>query len=190
MPFSPNPASGRRGRIRAGAAAVLLPFLFGIALLCLLVFACSYDAKDKVDKDDKAPLFVLTDVDGERTALEDYRGKIVVLEFFATWCEPCKITAPILQKLQARYKDSGVKVIGISIDEGVKAPEEVRSFMKEHRFSYTVVIDNGSAKKQYDAFGLPTTVIIDRNGRIRNRHYGITANYTRTITGEIEALLN
>jgi cytochrome c biogenesis protein CcmG/thiol:disulfide interchange protein DsbE len=187
MPFSPSTASGNYGRIRAGGAAVSLPLLFCIVLLSLLVFACSYDAKDK---DDKAPLFVLDDMDGKRTALEDYRGKIVVLEFFSTWCEPCKITAPILQKIQERNKDRGVKVIGISIDEGPNAPEKVRSFMKEYRFSYTVVIDNGGAKKLYDAFGLPTTVIIDRNGRIRNKHYGITANYTKTITSEIEALMN
>ena len=187
MPFWPSPASANCRGIRAAVSAARLPFLFCVVLLCLFVFACSYDAKDK---EDKAPLFVLADLDGKRTALEDYRGKIVVLEFFATWCEPCQITAPILQKLQERYKDSGVKVIGISIDEGAKAPEKVRSFMKEHMFSYTVVIDNGGAKKQYDAFGLPTTVIIDRDGRIRNRHYGITANYSRTLSGEIDALLN
>ena len=187
MPFWPSPASDKYRRIGAGEAAPPLALLFCIALLSLLLFACSYDAKDK---DDKAPLFVLDDVNGKRTALEDYRGKIVVLEFFATWCEPCQITAPLLQKLQERYKDSGVKVIGISIDEGARAPEKVKSFMKEHMFSYTVVIDSGGAKKQYDAFGLPTTVIIDRAGRIRHRHYGITANYSRTLAGEIDALLN
>lgn len=161
--------------------------------LCLAIFfvmavSCAKSGEDPKVDPGQAPAFVLPDTDGKSMALADYRGKIVVLEFFAMWCEPCRYTAPLLQALSVRYKDKGVAVVGVSIDEGLEVPVKLKAFMKENKLSYPVAIDNGRVKKQYDAYALPTTVIIDRNGRIANKHYGIIPNYSKKLSAEIEQL--
>jgi peroxiredoxin len=167
------------------------PALFCIAIICfsLLISGC-IDSRDAKTKDDKAPLFVLADADGKRVALEDFRGKIVILEFFATWCEPCYITAKSLQALSEKYKNRGVVVMGIALDEGDRAPAKVKAFMKELGVAYTIALDNGKTVKQYGAYALPTTFVIDRQGRIRNSHLGIAGGYSKKISEEIEAAMN
>jgi peroxiredoxin len=167
------------------------PALFFIALICLsfLVSACA-DSRDAKEKDDMAPLFVLADADGKRVALEDFRGKAVVLEFFATWCGPCHITARSLQVLNERYRDRGVVFIGISLDKGDRASAKVKTFMQEFGLTYTIAIDNGKTASSYNAFALPTTFVIDSRGKIRHSHFGIAGGYSRKITAEIDAVLN
>lgn len=166
-----------------------------ILLLCFasvisLMLSCSRGGEEPKRTDSTvAPSFVLTDSNGNKIDLADYRGKVVILEFFATWCEPCRISAPELQVLQKRYKDKGVTVIAISFDEGPDTPAKVRSFMKEYGLSYIHAIDSGQVRKQYEAFVLPTTVIIDGEGKIRNRHLGVTADYAKRLSAEIEPLL-
>jgi peroxiredoxin len=164
-----------------------------ITFLCLTILiaaavSCAKSGEDPKDDPGQAPAFVLPDIDGKSMALADYRGKIVVLEFFATWCEPCKYTAPLLQALSVRYKDKGVVVLGVSIDEGLDVPVMLKAFMKENKLSYPVAIDNGRVKKQYNAYALPTTVIIDRDGRIAGKYYGIIPNYLKKLSSEIEQL--
>ena len=157
-------------------------------MLIVAAVSCAKSGEDPMAGKGLAPSFVLPDTDGKSMALADYRGKIIVVEFFATWCEPCKYTAPLLQALSVRYKDGGVVVVGISIDEGNDVPVKLKAFIKENKMTYPVVIDNGRVRKQYDAFAMPTTVIIDKAGRIANRHYGIIPNYSKKLIAEIEQL--
>jgi thiol-disulfide isomerase/thioredoxin len=114
---------------------------------------------------------------------------VIILEFFATWCEPCRISAPELQSIYTRYKERGVTVIAIAADEGPNAIKRVKAFVKEYRLSYDAVIDSGQVMKQYGAFTLPTTVIIDREGKIRGKHLGISGDYAKRLTSEIDPLL-
>jgi peroxiredoxin len=149
----------------------------------------SGDAPGSRTGPDLAPPFELTDIEGRRVALADFRGKIVILEFFATWCEPCKYTAQALQNIYTLNWYKGVAVIGISIDEGGGAEAKLKSYIRTHKLSYPVAIDSGhSIKKMYNAYVLPTTVIIDRRGRIVKKQLGISRNYSKWIAEEISWL--
>lgn len=130
-------------------------------------------------KGQSAPDFVLKDIDGKTVRLSDYRGKAVVVNFWATWCPPCKIEMPWLVDLENKYRSQGLEIIGVALDEASK--EEITKFAHDMKLNYSVVIGDDSTA---DAYGnvqmLPTTFYIDRSGRIVERVVGITGR------GEIE----
>lgn len=116
--------------------------------------------------------FELKDLSGKSVKLSDYRGKIVLVNFWATWCGPCRFEIPVFVKLKRQYQKRGFEVIGISMDEG--SQEEVAEFARQYEINYSVVI---GAFAKLDAFGtikaLPTSFVIDRDGRIHSRHQGL-----------------
>lgn len=112
-----------------------------------------------------APDFTLKTLDGKTLKLSDLRGKAVVLNFWATWCPPCKVELPWFVDLQKKYGPQGLQVVGISEDEGGK--EKVAQFVKEMGVNYTIAVDDNSVSEKYgDVEDLPTTFYIDRNGKI------------------------
>ncbi len=134
-----------------------------------------------------APDPVMERADGSRFRLSELRGKVVVVNFWATWCLPCRLEIPHFNRVAAEYKDRGVEFVGISTDEaGWKAIEE---FEKEIPIEYPVVLDNeGEADKAFGPLvGLPVTVFIDRQGRIVQQSIGITD--IDTLRENIEAAL-
>lgn len=119
-----------------------------------------------------APIFSLTDISGNRLSLADYKGRVVMLDFWATWCGPCRIEIPGFVELQNRYGDQGFAIIGISMDDG---PEVVREFYKEFKMNYPVALGDEKLEELYGGIvGLPTTFIIGRDGRIYRKHTGAT----------------
>ena len=113
----------------------------------------------------QAPEFKLTSLDGKPLRLSDLRGKTVVLNFWATWCPPCKVELPWLVDLQKEYGPQGLQIVGISEDEGSK--EKVAAFVKEMNLNYTVAVDDDSVYAKYgDVQDLPTTFYINRDGKI------------------------
>jgi peroxiredoxin len=120
----------------------------------------------------QAPSFTLPDLDGNQVQFSDYSGKIVILNFWASWCVPCRIEIPQLIDLYNRYRDRGVQVIGIAIDPA--GPEALRAFSDELNVNYPMLV--GDEKTFYDfggVVGLPTTFVIDQNGTILSRHMGL-----------------
>ncbi len=112
-----------------------------------------------------APDFSLKTLDGKTLTLSDLRGKAVVLNFWATWCPPCKVELPWFVDLQKQYGPQGLQVVGISEDEGGK--DKVAQFVKEMGVNYTIAVDDNSVSEKYgDVEDLPTTFYIDRNGKI------------------------
>ena len=112
-----------------------------------------------------APDFSLKTLDGKTLRLSDLRGKAVVLNFWATWCPPCKMELPWLVDLQKQYGAQGLQIVGISEDEGGK--DKVAQFVKEMGVNYTIAVDDDSVAEKYgDVEDLPTTFYIDRNGKI------------------------
>ncbi len=118
-----------------------------------------------------APAFSLTDLNGRKLDLADYKGKVVLLDFWATWCGPCQIEIPGFVKLQERYRDQGLVVIGLSLDDG---PGPVREFYQEFRMNYPVALANQEVAELYGIFGVPTTFLIGRDGRVYSKYTGTT----------------
>jgi cytochrome c biogenesis protein CcmG/thiol:disulfide interchange protein DsbE len=118
-----------------------------------------------------APEFILNNASGEAVKLSDFMGKVVLLNFWATWCEGCKVEIPGFIELQNEYKDSGLMVIGVSTDkDGWKV---VKPFVEEKRINYTVLLGDDEICKLYGVEAMPVTLFIDREGRIAASHEGV-----------------
>jgi peroxiredoxin len=118
------------------------------------------------------PDFALNDSTGKRVQLSDYHGKVVLLNFWATWCGPCKIEIPWFMEFQREYKDRDFVVLGVSMDED--GWDSVRPYMASHNFNYRIVVGNDDVGKLFGEIDdLPTTFLIDRDGHVAKRHVGL-----------------
>ncbi len=118
-----------------------------------------------------APDFVLPALDGSRMGLKALRGKVVFLNFWATWCLPCRHEMPAMEKLYGRFKGADFEIVAISIDS--KGKEAVASFVKELKLTYPILLDRDMAvMRRFGVLGLPTTYLIDRKGNIAETAVG------------------
>ena len=132
-----------------------------------------------------APDFTLTDLNGAKLSLSDYKGKVVLLDFWATWCGPCRIEIPAFVQMQARYRDQGFTVIGLAIED---TPDAVHQFYQQFRMDYPVAMGDSKVASLYGGIlGLPTSFLIGRDGRIYSQHTGTTS--PEVIEKEIQQLL-
>jgi cytochrome c biogenesis protein CcmG/thiol:disulfide interchange protein DsbE len=121
-----------------------------------------------------APEFALKDANGKTVHLEDYKGKVILLDFFATWCGPCKIEIPWFMEMERKNKDRGFSVLGVSMDD--EGWDIVKPFLAELGVNYRVVIGNDQTAQLYGGVdALPTTFLIDRNGKIAAIHIGLAS---------------
>lgn len=117
-----------------------------------------------------APEFSLPTLTGEKLDLANYRGKVILLDFWATWCDPCREQIPHFVELQNKYRDQGLQLIGISMDD---EPDPVRDFYRQFKMNYPVVMGNAKAGELYGGvLGLPIAFLIGRDGRIYYKHIG------------------
>lgn len=115
--------------------------------------------------------FQLTDLEGSPLQLSALRGKVVLLDFWATWCPPCVAEIPHFRDLSAAYKSKGLEVIGISLDEGGETA--VRPFLKKHGVQYRIALGNPQIIRAYGGIrGIPTTFLIDKKGRVAQKYVG------------------
>lgn len=133
------------------------------------------DAAVKSDKDRKAaPAFTLKDADGRSVTLADYKGKVVLLNFWATWCGPCKIEIPWFIEFEQKYKDRGFAVVGVAMDED--GWEVIKPYLSKNRVNYRIALGTDMVAQQYGGVeSLPTTFVIDKNGRIASTHIGLVS---------------
>ncbi len=122
-----------------------------------------------------APDFSLKNLAGKEVKLSDYQGKVVVINFWATWCGPCHMETPWLVELRDQYHKQGLELIGIAVDSlNEYDPADVAKFAQEHRVSYPLVMATPEVVEAYSPLSLlPTTLVVDRQGRIRYRHEGL-----------------
>jgi cytochrome c biogenesis protein CcmG/thiol:disulfide interchange protein DsbE len=127
----------------------------------------------KPDKDRRnAPDFVLKDADGRTVRLSDYRGKVVLLDFWATWCDPCRYEIPWFMDMERKQKDKGFAVLGVSMDDD--GWEVVKPFIARLGVNYRILVGNDETAQLYGGIdALPTTFLIDREGKIAFVHVGL-----------------
>ena len=132
-----------------------------------------------------APDFALPQLDGSELRLSSYRGKVVLLDFWATWCAPCREETPGFIELQRKYSSRGLQIIGVSMDDG---PEPVHVFYQEFQINYPIVMGNAKTGELYGGvLGLPIAFLIARDGHIYAKHMGATNS--SVIEKEIQTLL-
>jgi len=141
----------------------------------------------KPEKDRKqAPEFALKDSDGRTAKIADYEGKVLLLNFWATWCGPCKIEIPWFVDFEQRFKDRGFAVLGVAMDE--EGWEEVKPYIEQKKVNYRVVIGTDQVADLYGGVSsLPTSFLIDRDGKIAGVHVGLVSK--SVYENEIEQLL-
>jgi peroxiredoxin len=133
-----------------------------------------------------APDFTLTDLSGNEHSLSDFRGRVVLVDFWATWCGPCRREIPHLVKLYEGYSSQGFVVLGVGLDKKAKLAE----FARENRMSYVVLVDEkGVTGSLYAIRGIPRTLIIDKKGRIAFDHTGFAPGMEVKMEQEIRTLL-
>ncbi len=181
----------RRKKIPAfplGAFAIVL-LLGGLLASCGSSSPGSAEAPSEASaqRKQKAPDFRLTDLNGKTFSLHDYRGKVVFLDFWATWCPPCVVSAPEVEKLAADYREKDVEVISISLDDRA---DKVERFIASHGLTTRVALAGESGvDARYGVRGIPTFFIIDKKGNLAGAWDGFHPSFAAVWRKELDRLL-
>ena len=163
-----------------------------LACTCALVLFFSTVTLAQPEKTIPAPDFTLKSLNGEEVSLNQHRGKYVLVNFWATWCGPCRIEIPDLVRLNQHFDHNEVVIIGVSLDKN-GTPDELRiqleKFVKEYKIDYPIFLDNeGLVHKKYGSFAyVPATFLIDRHGQVAQSYLGVKS--FREFAKGIEELL-
>lgn len=143
--------------------------ILGVLLMAIVYSVYSAATKEKrsvLQVGDEAPNFALTDLHGTTQTLADYKGKGVVINFWGTWCKPCKKEMPALNRQYAQFKDQGVVVLSVNVAESMYA---VENFVSRYDLTFPVAIDSKkSVMRAYNIDPLPTTILVDAKGKVAN----------------------
>ena len=153
---------------------LIVLILVGVGIIVLLQTKDSsfnLSGKPRLGKGVAAPDFTLPGLDGQMVSLADYRGKVVLLNIWATWCPPCVEEMPSMEKLYQQLKTEGFEILAVSMD--VSGAQAVLPFMKKHKLSFPALTDTeGAMKSLYQTTGVPETFIIDKDGTIVEKVIG------------------
>jgi peroxiredoxin len=156
-------------------------------LIALAMLAAAGAAKAKAAPNAPAPDFTLRQIDGPNLRLGEQRGRVVMVNFWATWCGPCRIELPHLDKLHTKYRNSGFMLLGVNIDDD---PNAAKALAAKLGLKFPVLFD--SEKKvvaAYDLNAMPATVLIDRDGKVRHLHRGYKDGVEQLYEQQVRALL-
>jgi peroxiredoxin len=163
--------------------------LLVICSIALLLVSASCKNRGKaVVEEGNAHDFTLNDIHGDRMTLSALRGKVVLLEFWATWCPPCRDSVSEMNELYDKFRGKDFELLAISLDEGPSALSTVTSFVKEKGITYPVLMDDGKVSSDYGVMNIPTVFIIDKSGKTAKKHVGLMPDMSTTLSKEIEAM--
>ena len=144
--------------------------LFLVLFMAMFAIGCGSTEAQK-SQYGKAPDFQIKDINGQPVKLSDYSGKIVILNFFATWCPPCRMEMPDFERIARNYPND-VKILAINV--GRESVAKVKDFVSENSITFTVAMDDGNVSNLYGPIrGIPVTVIIDKNMNIAQKYIGM-----------------
>jgi peroxiredoxin len=168
-----------------------------VLLFCVAAFSCSREKRTAENRSassalagSAAPDFRLRDLQGRNVALSHYRGKVVLLEFWATWCPPCRATVPELVNLQKEFKGRDFAVLGVSLDDHEQnLQKELTDFSRKFHINYPVLLGDEAVEHDYGVWSIPRSFLIDKEGKIRQSYSGYIDQYQSKVSAEIERLL-
>ena len=144
-----------------------------IAVVAVLVLVFSVPAGSVEDlRGQQAPNFTLKSVQGKKVSLKDFRGSVVLLDFWAVWCYPCKESLVFLEGLAAKYRNKGFAVVGLHVDDRMPPLDEVKQFLKEKKVRYTNLVSTFEVDEAFQVYSMPTSFVIDREGKFHSSHVG------------------
>lgn len=163
---------------------LIKPWIKSLIVITALLFSISAHA---VKVGDNAPDFTLKNRQGINLNLAEQRGKIILINFWASWCGPCRKEMPVLQKLQDKYQDLGVSVWGVNVEQESQAG---RDFLADLNLDFDIFFDQTNAlSKSYQVEAMPTTVIVDRDGIVRYVFLGYLDGYEKKYANALKALI-
>jgi peroxiredoxin len=151
--------------------AVIAAIVIVVVVVTVIVVMGKKEKFSPVGAGTVAPLFTLPNIAGGESSLEDYRGKVVFLNFWATWCKPCEEEMPSMQALYEEHGGEAFEIVAVSLDSG--GPEVVREFVEKYGLTFVILHDRkGRVKETYKTTGVPETFIVDQNGVIAEKAWG------------------
>jgi len=157
---------------------VLFKSIVAFSLVCLFNIASAAE---------KAPDFQLPQINGDSVQLSSLRGSVVYVDFWATWCPPCRESFPWMESMHQRYQDLGLEIVAISLDQ---KRDLIENFLKSHKASFTILQDSeGGTAEAFKVKGMPSSYLVDRKGNIRVRHAGFNDDDKAELESQIKQLL-
>lgn len=155
-----------------------------VILVVVLMFSTVLGAKEVSGV---APDFTLASASGKNIKLSELRGEVVMVNFWASWCGPCREELPLLDELYQQYRDYGFTLLGVNVDENRAAADKL---LEQIPVSFPVLYDPASAVSElYEVDAMPSTILIDRDGNLRHLHRGYKPGYEDKYDAEIKALV-
>jgi peroxiredoxin len=140
-----------------------------------------------LQKGDKAPAIKLVTTTGQTVTLANYKGYVLVMDFFATWCIPCKESIPHMVSLNRKYGKQGLQILGVSVDEG--GEREVKNFIAERKINYPVAVAGEDLQTEYGLRSIPTIYVINKKGMVAEKFQGYSDQTGKAMEDAIKRLL-
>jgi len=148
----------------------IVSIVLGFLLVALLAYTIFQEKEGVVIKVENIPDLTLVTVEGKEIKLSDYRGKVLLLNFWAVWCPPCKEELPIFEKVYSKYRSLGFEVVAVNMDT---SEDTFREFLRNNPYSFTMVRPKGDLENRLKLFGFPTSYLIDKEGNVVKVKMGI-----------------
>lgn len=164
-------------------------FLGALLLFVCLVSACKgrpEHTPKSADKAKKGTGFALPDLDGNIVHLSDFEGKVVLIDFWASWCPPCRDSIPEMIKIHDKYRDRGFTVIAIAVKD---REDDVRDFLKQFDVTYPTLMDDDKVSEHYGAFKVPTSFLLKKDHTVSKKYFGFSPGLVEVMEKDIEELL-
>ena len=158
-----------------------------LAVAALLSLTLPLSAHAIISKGAPAPPLSVVTTSGQSITLANYKGHVLIMDFFATWCSPCRLSIPHLVALNSRYNRQGLQILGLSLDEG--GERMVKTFIAEKKINYPVALANEDLFNDYGLRSLPTLFVINKKGIIVERYLGFNDEIAKSMEALIKKLL-